>query len=102
MAARPRLPALPRLTVQGAARLLHVPVPVFTRWVVERCAPTARDWARWTNETDPANTRGALPEAILRWYLTEHRRAPVTATRRGRHEAWLKRQLDGLRPAEDA
>jgi hypothetical protein len=69
---------LPRLTVQSAARLLRVPVPVFKVWVFEQCAPSSGEWSRWNNETDTdnANKSRPLPEAVIRLWLMEHRRGP--------------------------
>ena len=77
---------LPRLTVQGAAHLLRVPIPVFRLWAFERCAPSKGEWSRWNNDTDTdnANKSRPLPEAIIRLYLMEHRRNRGPASRRRR------------------
>ena len=56
------------LTFDVAARILKTSVPALRLWMFEQMHPTPGQWSQWTS-TNP-NTWRALPEALVRLYLT--------------------------------
>ena len=57
---------LPMLTFAEGARLLGIDEGAFMQWVMKTARPSEGRWSEWTNG------KRALPERLIRLYLTQH------------------------------
>ena len=84
------------LTFDVAARILKTSIPALRLWMFEYMHPTPGQWSQWTS-TNPKTWR-ALPEALVRLYLTHHQGQQENAQGEPEIETGVPRRGRGAKP----